>query len=183
MEYYIYAYLRKDGTPYYIGKGKGRRARQEHQVNGRRAKTPTDESRIILLHENLDEQTAIDLEIKLIQEYGRKDLGTGILRNLTSGGEGTSNTSPETNWLKGTAARGKPFSEEARKKISEANKKRSYPNNHTNEVRKKLSETTKKSWEKRSRSLTEEQKQKIRDGMKKKWQERKQSMAPSQRLV
>ena len=43
-----------------------------------------------MIAENLSEQAAFDLEIELIAKYGRKDLGTGILRNLTDGGDGAS---------------------------------------------------------------------------------------------
>lgn len=90
--YYVYAYLRGNdsqtapaGTPYYIGYGKGQRAFNKHRIQ-----VPQDRSNIIFLHENLFEDQAKDLEIQEISKYGRKDLGTGILTNLTHGGEGVS---------------------------------------------------------------------------------------------
>lgn len=86
MNYYTYAYLREDGTPYYIGKGKGNRA---YSKNRHRISVPTKE-RIIFLKKNLTEEEAFGHEIYMISILGRKDIGTGILRNLTDGGEGTS---------------------------------------------------------------------------------------------
>ena len=52
--FYTYAYLRKgDRTPYYIGKGRGKRAydRYTHRV-----KVPDDRDRIIFLKENVSEK-------------------------------------------------------------------------------------------------------------------------------
>jgi hypothetical protein len=84
--YYTYAYLREDGTPYYIGKGSGRRI---YSTN-RKFKPPKDKSRIIFLKQNLTEEEAFKHEIYMIAVFGRKDLGTGILRNQTDGGDGVS---------------------------------------------------------------------------------------------
>ena len=86
-EFYVYVYLREDGSPYYIGKGQGDRAWRK---KGRRIPRPTDSSRIVIVKETLTETEAFSEEMRLITFYGRKDNGTGILRNLTDGGEGTS---------------------------------------------------------------------------------------------
>ena len=50
---------------------------------------------IEILAENISIEDAQDLEKLLIQEYGRLDLETGTLCNLTDGGEGTCNVTPE----------------------------------------------------------------------------------------
>lgn len=86
--YYVYAYLRQsDNSPYYIGKGKDSRAWSKNHGH---VMVPRDESKIVMLYENLTEGDAHRIERELIKKYGRKDLGTGALLNLTDGGEGSS---------------------------------------------------------------------------------------------
>jgi len=109
--FYVYAYLRDDGTPYYIGKGKGVRAWKQHSIKGKGAHTPKDNSRIFVCETNLTEVGAFALERRYIRWYGRKDLVTGILVNLTDGGEGTNNTQ-------------RNVTEETKRKIGQANKGR-----------------------------------------------------------
>jgi hypothetical protein len=81
-------YLREDGSPYYIGKGKDKRAWKKNKKEA--IKPPKDQSKIKILSHRLSEYEAFLLEIKLISIYGRKDLNTGVLRNRTDGGDGSS---------------------------------------------------------------------------------------------
>lgn len=101
MTFYAYVWLREDWTPYYVGKGSGSRA---FQSDGHIVKRPKDRRRI-KIYPCASEQEAFDLEKSLIVGCGRKNNGTGILRNLTDGGEGASGTI---------------LSEETRRKISAA---------------------------------------------------------------
>ena len=108
-DYYTYAYLREDKTPYYIGKGRGKRIYSKDRA----IKPPKDKSLILLLKKGLTEAEAFKHEIYMIFVLGRKDLGTGILRNRTDGGEGAS---------------GAVQSEEAKKRYSVAKSGEKNPN-------------------------------------------------------
>lgn len=151
--FYTYAYLREDRTPYYIGKGSGRRAyiKQKNFF-----KPPKDKSRIIFLKQNLTEQESFKHEKYMIAVFGRKDLGTGILYNRTDGGEGVSGLkhSKEVREKLSIANKGKKLSKRTREKMSEAQKNMSEETklkmvlsrlgySHSEETKRKMSETKK----------------------------------------
>ena len=185
MHYYTYAYLREDKTPYYIGKGTGKRIYSKQ----RSIKPPKDKSRIIFLKKNLTEEEAFKHEIYMIDVFGRKDLGTGILYNMTDGGEGSSGCIPseesrrkmgdarkgENHYLYGKslseetktkmseAHKGRTPSEESRRKMSDARKGKT----HTEETRRKISEANKdKNHPNYGKTLSEETKRKMGDARK-----------------
>ena len=158
-EYYTYAYLREDGTPYYIGKGlKNRKSKKHFKRNGK-VFSPPSEDKILILKQNLTEKQAFKHEIYMISVLGRKDLGTGILRNLTEGGEGSSGykhsdefkskirkiqssgrvISNTTKEKMRNANLGKVLSDEHKKKIGESQRGKVV----NEEVRKKISNTLK----------------------------------------
>ena len=118
MTFYTYLWLREDCTPYYVGKGTGRRAWRSHKHH----RPPNDLTRIIVLHA-VTEQEAFDKEKELITLYGRKGIGTGCLRNMTEGGDGMSGYTftPEQRYRVGLASKGRnvghKHSEETRRLI------------------------------------------------------------------
>ena len=137
--FYTYAYLREDRTPYYIGKGQGKRI---YQIDGKPCNKPP-KNRIIFLKRNLTEEDAFRHEVYMISVFGRKDLGPGILHNRSDGGEGPSNPSEETRKKMSESKRGKKHSEETRKKQSEnrgGSKNNFYGKHHTEETKQKLRE-------------------------------------------
>lgn len=119
--YYVYAYLREDATPYYIGKGSGFRYRHHHKG----IEVPANCANIVFLEKNLTNLGALALERRMIRWYGRIDKGSGILLNRTDGGEGMVGLkhSDETRAKMSAAQKGKhnwQASDETRRKMSES---------------------------------------------------------------
>jgi|SRR5579859_62570 len=171
--FYTYLWLREDGTPYYVGKGRGRRA---FTNRGHTIYKPDDPSRTILLYFST-EREALDCEITLIGRYGRKDIGTGCLRNMTAGGDGVSGYrhTEEGRRRSGAANIGNTYhkghrhSGEARRKMGEANRGKTLSPEHRRKISiihrgKEVSEETRKkmSASRTGKPLSPEHREKLR---------------------
>ena len=113
---FVYCYLRADGSPYYVGIAK-KASRPQERHNWR---PPSCPCRIRVLRSGLSWSEAQQWERFYIARYGRKDTGTGILRNLTDGGEGS------TGRIRSDAER-KVLSEKARIRQNDPEWKKAHP--------------------------------------------------------
>jgi hypothetical protein len=140
-DYYVYFYVREDGSPYYVGIGKKNRAYTKHAHRSHNIDfKPKSNDRIIIVHQNILNEEAKRLEIGYIKQYGRKCDG-GILINLTLGGDGRNGDKPteETKRKMSLAQKGKIIKPESKSKMVETRKANgSYM--PSEETRKKMSE-------------------------------------------
>ncbi len=124
---YVYAYLRPDGRPCYIGKGKGQRwlhrgkaGRNKHFLSIRaQAKAAGTDLICIKLIEDLTDEQAMQIERDLIRLVGREANG-GPLVNLTDGGDGPCGYkwTPEQRAAQGAKRKGRALTPEWRAAVS-----------------------------------------------------------------
>jgi hypothetical protein len=107
FEYYLYRHVTKDNNmPFYIGIGKKHKYSNTIESEYKRAfsKNRSDywynivnkhDYIVEILFESSSKEKIIEKEKEFIKLYGRRDLNTGTLCNLTDGGEWCSNLSKE----------------------------------------------------------------------------------------
>ena len=171
-QFYAYIHAKPDGTPFYIGKGNGRRLNMFHRRNQHHKNIVAKYGRRNILIGRLDcsdESTAFDLEMGLIKCIKRMGIE---LTNLTDGGHGPSGliVTPEQRAKISatlTGRPGRPWTEEAKAKVGAANRgKKRTPEQRakmgrknrfvSDETRIKLSAAAYVFWERRKKMLKEQ---------------------------
>lgn len=138
--YYVYRHIRLDNNSiFYIGIGcraDFKRAYTKKQRNKRWHEIVDSVGfKVEILYTNLSKSKASEIEIRLISELGREDLATGILCNLTKGGDGISEISNEVKQKISKHLKGRKLSDETRKKMSESRKGRVFSEETKNKIR------------------------------------------------
>lgn len=110
---YLYSHTRLDTNEvFYIGIGISKNYKRAYQSDKSRNifwKNIVNKAKyeVKIIADNLNWQEACELEIKLIKQIGRKDLGLGTLVNLTDGGDGNIGMSQVTKDKISNSLRGK----------------------------------------------------------------------------
>lgn len=94
----LYRHIRLDNNEvFYVGIGSEKRPYKKHSRSSfwQNIVGKSDYD-IEVLAKNLSWEDACELEVFMISEYGRRDLGLGNLVNLTDGGDGMCNLGPKT---------------------------------------------------------------------------------------
>jgi hypothetical protein len=183
---YVYRHRKADSHDvFYVGIGTMNRTQSKHNRNNLW-------KRIVNKHGFYSEiiaecevkEDACELEVLLISEYGRINNATGILCNMTEGGEGVVGLSEEArksisnklkDYYKENPVVGRVISDETKAKMSISaknrvgNKNPFYGKKHTEEIKMKLSKLHK------GRKHSEEARAKISEASRLMWQKRKTS--------
>lgn len=139
----LYRHIRLDkNEPFYIGIGLNEKRAFEKRKSKRSIFwiniVKKTEYRVEILFNDLTWEQACQKEKEFIMLYGRKDLGTGTLVNLTDGGEGTENRTytitDETKSKISASLKGRKISDESLQK----RKGYEWDNDRKNKLSKKL---------------------------------------------
>ena len=155
----VYRHIRLDkNEPFYIGIGNDENYKRSKIKSNRSIywKNVTNKTvyEIEILLDNLTWEQACQKEIEFISLYGRKDLFTGTLVNMTNGGEGTPGIKRSEEYILKLSERqkgekgymfGKKHSEETIKRMSEV-KKGKFPSRETKEKLRAASTGCKNAW-------------------------------------
>ena len=178
MDYYTYAYLREDKTPYYIGRGKHHSGYKYQRMSAKHACAIPPQDRRIILKDNLSKEQAVKHEEYMIDLFGLICDDTGILRNYVRDSCGGSyigrKLSEETKQkmsltMKKRWESGIYDNDEYRNKISESNRNNPRVKQHSEETKEKQRKAS------TGRPQSEETKRKRSESVKKWWADKKSS--------
>ena len=125
---YVYGEYEFDYEPFYVGKGNGKRAYDNHKENIELFNKINEirESIIFFHKEKMKEYAAFRLECKIIKAIGRQNIGTGPLYNLMDecggGMTGHKHTEETKKKMRNAWKNRQPISEKTRERMSVANK-------------------------------------------------------------
>jgi hypothetical protein len=145
----VYRHWRLDKNEvFYVGIGKEESrafdfVRRNKVWKGIKRRTDVD---VEIVARDLSWELACELEQLMIQEYGRIDLGTGCLVNLTDGGDGSigAKHTKETIEKRANSNRGQKRTDETKRKMSEVRKGIVFSPEHIENLR--LSHLGQKGW-------------------------------------